>query len=914
MMRKVILSNRLEQLADALGEALFSPHLDPFAIRRVCVPSRSLKLFLQERFAQKSGIAAGFTIQTLEELCTELFQAKFPSRLELSIELGSDQLASLFAHHALYGEEELSEEQQKLWDGCFSHWDALPAILKKAAPLTETIHLFAFPFLSSYAVDFFKRGSAVFYLLSPTQFFWEDVRTDRERVAWQRALKEEGTSEGQIDALETFLKEGNPLLSNWSRLRRKYLASLSVDEMESEELYESAAASQLGALQNDLLNMSVTKEPDDGSITIFSAPSRMEEVKRLCAAIATEMGEGREPKEIQVFAPDIASYVAPIQLVFGERGIPFAVTDLPASTGSGFAATFLALLDLPKRGFRIEAALKLFYSPEFQQQWGWSQDDVEQIEKWCEKGAIRTLSEDQPGFQRLLLGLITTDEKLAIQALEMQEAELFGGLIGLMRRLQTDLATKKERSLEAWIAHYTHLIATYFGSNQDGEECTRLLRHLGKRLAHLKDKILLERDAEKIVRKLLQRKSGAIQSSQRQVVRFGSLESGRVVPAQVIALLGMEEGAFPRAGRRKFPTEGDEDRGTFLDAILAAREKLIISTRSIDPEDGKAMAPSLLVEELLRFLERDGPETTKVKKEKVAPIFSAPSQLREREKVEIRELTMLAKDPIKLFCKKNGIGWSGDKPTSEFILSGLDRYQLRKEVEAASIEEVVELAIGQGKLPEKSFRGAAAIRLKEELSNYRAALEALNVDPSEIFSVHFQEGCRAEEWVGVKAFYRPPLEVILDSGRRLQIVGTLPGVTKNGMVVHAAGALADIVKVWPQILLLHFLEGVSTPTLLLTKGAGKAKEMRLENPPSLLREYLTYFEEAQKEISPLIPELASYLFKGDEIRFIEKFEEPSLGWVSFAGLAPDPSTLFGRWSQRLRPIFTPLLEEADATV
>lgn len=85
----------------------------------------------------------------------------------------------------------------------------------------------------------------------------------------------------------------------------------------------------------------------------------------------------------------------------------------------------------------------------------------------------------------------------------------------------------------------------------------------------------------------------------------------RSVPSRVIALVGLDRGAFPRrdeAGgldpRRWSRMGGDrspreEDRALFLEAIHAAGERLIIISSAVDPATGERQPPSPLVELLL---------------------------------------------------------------------------------------------------------------------------------------------------------------------------------------------------------------------------------------------------------------------------------------------------------------------------
>ena len=95
------------------------------------------------------------------------------------------------------------------------------------------------------------------------------------------------------------------------------------------------------------------------------------------------------------------------------------------------------------------------------------------------------------------------------------------------------------------------------------------------------------------------------------VCPLGSLPG---VPFRVVCLFGMDEGAFPRQGARdeldlmrRAPRFGDrlariDDRGTFLDAVLSARDRLLVLCRSRNARDDAPLNPAPLVGELLAYL------------------------------------------------------------------------------------------------------------------------------------------------------------------------------------------------------------------------------------------------------------------------------------------------------------------------
>ena len=108
------------------------------------------------------------------------------------------------------------------------------------------------------------------------------------------------------------------------------------------------------------------------------------------------------------------------------------------------------------------------------------------------------------------------------------------------------------------------------------------------------------------------RRRGAVPSG---TVTFASLSAMRGIRYRVVCLVGMNDGSFPgRAYSPEFelipkaePRRGDrqrnlEERGIFLDALLAAGEILHISYTCRDPRDNAVMPPSVPVAKLLDYL------------------------------------------------------------------------------------------------------------------------------------------------------------------------------------------------------------------------------------------------------------------------------------------------------------------------
>jgi len=97
-------------------------------------------------------------------------------------------------------------------------------------------------------------------------------------------------------------------------------------------------------------------------------------------------------------------------------------------------------------------------------------------------------------------------------------------------------------------------------------------------------------------------------------VVFCSMKPMRALPSRVVYLLGMADGQFPRDRRtpsfdltRKYYRHGDrsgrlDDRYLFLELLLSARDKLVMSYVGEDVQTGKKLPPSPVMSEFLDFV------------------------------------------------------------------------------------------------------------------------------------------------------------------------------------------------------------------------------------------------------------------------------------------------------------------------
>ncbi|NBC46449.1 MAG: exodeoxyribonuclease V subunit gamma [Gammaproteobacteria bacterium] len=428
------------------------------------------------------------------------------------------------------------------------------------------------------------------------------------------------------------------------------------------DLFESPGeASLLQQIQDDILELrplaerrarGTTIDPTrDRSLAFLIAHGPQREVEilhdQLLDAFAAAEADGAplHPRDILVMVPDIATYAPHIEAVFGRlpaddpRYIPFHITDQSQRARNPLLIGLETLLQLPQARVSISELLDLLDIPALRARFGLAEADLPRLRQWVIGANIRWgLDADQRaglglpegleqnswqfGLRRMLLGFAAGDSGpwAGIEPYD-EVGGLEAALVGPLSRL---LATLKAHwsalSTPRRPAEWTELIATLlddcFQATGDADELAlnRLHDALEQWLqdcehgAALEEAIPLE-----VVRESLLAGLDEPTLSQRFLagaVNFATLMPMRAIPFRQIWLLGMNDGDYPR---RRRPADFDlmaddyrpgdrsrreDDRYLFLEALLSARERLVISWVGRSIRDDSPRPPSVLVGQL----------------------------------------------------------------------------------------------------------------------------------------------------------------------------------------------------------------------------------------------------------------------------------------------------------------------------
>lgn len=980
----VYLSNRIENLFEALRGNVYGAAA-PFARRLVMVATPPLKAWVMLELAEKSGIAAGIEIGTVEESFRKLMRPEkpFPKTEEVALGLeieilkvmedsfrdekweplvtylGNErkkitpftfELARLFQKYNLYGtklgkEWEREGWQRTLWDKLFAEqnapWSSPYLEYAQAEPAEMkmgTLDVFAVSFIPKVQLDFLlrlsKKMEVRLYCLSPCESFWSDLAASKDQ----------------------------PLLANFGKIGRVMARWIEESGAETFEIYhQGKVKTLLEHIQEDMRTLRDYSEtppkalPSDCSVQVHGAPSYLREVEVVQQVLLEIVSRGGiEPRDILVMAPDISLYAPFIPAVFDGEFFTPHVSDLRMPALEPLIQLFLQLVSFACGRWSSQDFLVLLESPFFYKKQGWDRQEVATIKEWIENCPIRwgedplhrqTLlkqiygeaEESIPyapgtwefGIHRLLAGLIRSDHEQVVPyaAIESTQGELLGELIDLTHALKKDLAPLVDGShltLVQWSEKLRGLFTTYFnpaGGEAQGEQLLKIIEGFRRLGVQFGETLLPFSTILKHLEYSLNQSSTRYKESNLQTVRFCSLLPLRTVPAKVVVLMGMEEGAFPRSDNHLSfdllhqnplvdfcPTRADMDRFIFLEALLSARTAIIFTYQSKGKEDLKDQGPGLLVEELLQavkrgylteilhlvhpvnrfdscyftpgspfksFSMRDFEEAEALIKEKLSPhrfIVDFPLPKHDFEPIDIlrfEDLKGFVKDPLKVFFNKTlgiFIEEEHSKKEEPFIHSPLEFSGLKRKLLQKPVDAVLEQAKKEGLLPVDLFQDATKQRLQEELK----AIASFGIPLEDIEEVEFAL----------------PLSVILK--------GKIPLVTPEGLMVYKEKNKESLIEVWP-LFLVYLALRKGKPQLLFLKD-GKIADGSKINPEEELEELIDYYRGALSGGSPLDPRL----FTG------KKSFSPYLEWLQREG----ELSIATEWNQKGEKLFGSILGEA----
>lgn len=533
------------------------------------------------------------------------------------------------------------------------------------------------------------------YAPDPCRELWTDL-LDPVSLARVRAQRPDAA----------WLYEGEPsLLGRWGRSHRDFVAQvLELEERFGAQAHapgrdeafpfdvDARSAAPRSALQ--ALHAAVFLRSDapwrgvesmDDSILVVGAHGAVREAEILHEILLDCFASipGLVPADVVVLCADLDRAAPVIEGVFEsappERRIPVAVRGGARGVDPLLAAVE-SIVAAGAHGVDAPRLERLLRNAALVEALSLDETEVDALlSSFGRAGALRGLDERdgarkhnlQAASDRLLLGAAIGVEQacgdlLAVPGLLGSRARLLEGWLALadaLARLRALAA--RPRAPREWCETLGEVVESLFARSRSHAASLQAVRDALERLATASDAAhgcVLDAAAfaKAFGDAIAQGAAAAVPSGAVTVVPIGSL---RGVPFRVVCLFGFDEGVFPRRGgrdeidlMRRAPRFGDrlagnDDRAAFLDAVLSARDRLVVSCRSRDARDDRALNPSPLVVELLSYLaERTG-----------GAARAAPASVPRVRRGEPARGPALVEHPLHPFSRRNFEGEAADR-------------------------------------------------------------------------------------------------------------------------------------------------------------------------------------------------------------------------------------------------------------
>ncbi|MDX8397418.1 MAG: exodeoxyribonuclease V subunit gamma [Mariprofundaceae bacterium] len=517
---------------------------------------------------------------------------------------------------------------------------------KLKEPLPERISMFAVsslpPLLLQVMQAVAQHTDVYLFYLIPTQGYWADLQSDKA-MAKQRL-------QNPNEAI--YLETGHSLLASWGRQGQVFqdllLADAGLQSQEHECYSQHWPDTVLGRLQRDMFDIQMPKYSDisaDDSLQVHSCHSALRECQVLHDALLKRLDDdpALKPEDILVMIPEISRYAPYIEAVFTKDEarpfIPWNLSDISVADEHPVIGSMLQLLQLPSSRFSISEVMGLLDVPEINERFDIDANQRVQITMILEqlnvcwgidsehKKELNLPGNIENSWQqaelRLMAGYAMGEaslwEGIAPVAIEDGAAAMmadFWQLFETLKHWRKVLAKPITRDVKAWQKLILEMMESLF---REGDQTAGRLQVIRDALADL-----LESAGQSVLSLdlLIHYLTQAL--SERDMpgryfsggVSFCGMRPMRSLPFKVIALLGMQDTAFPSRHRKlEFdemlkqwspgdPCSGEMDRYLMLETLLCANHVLYISYTGRSLKDNSECQPSVLLQELLDQLKQ----------------------------------------------------------------------------------------------------------------------------------------------------------------------------------------------------------------------------------------------------------------------------------------------------------------------
>ena len=561
----------------------------------------------------------------------------------------------------------ISDWQERLWIRCVKekqlvHWLFLQKQFKQNlsklgnADLPERVSFFSVPALSPGYLDLInelaKKTEVYLYLINPAEdVYWGSILSSKIKAKKQREEQD-------------YIDTGNPLLASMGKQGRDFihqLLELDVDEqisgtkLANEHSNDNQTNTLLLHLQQDIYAVNQPQylsdydKQQDTSISINSCHTPMREVEVLYDQLLDILNSDTtiSPSDIIVLCPDIDNYAAYIDAVFSSSHVqlPYSIADRNPLHAEQIIEALIKALRLAETRFDVESVFEILEYSDVSEKFNLDDAKRQKCRALARTANIRWGISDETRKAENLPDTCEHTWKYALDSLllgyalgESQNSTALYRVDGSTSFFPYNEIEGSDIQTLAALRQFTDTIFSlthWFNAKYSVQEWLKKLKiFISKLFTESADTALIfqalntiEKTAEltgfhqavsfNVFFKMLQANLESISGSERFLghgITFCAMVPMRSVPFKVVAMIGLNDGEFPRLNKRhsfdrlkENPRLGDrskrdEDRYLFLESLLAARKRLLISFIGQSVKDNTDMPPSILVSELLDTL------------------------------------------------------------------------------------------------------------------------------------------------------------------------------------------------------------------------------------------------------------------------------------------------------------------------
>jgi exodeoxyribonuclease V gamma subunit len=488
------------------------------------------------------------------------------------------------------------------------------------------------------------------YVLTPCPCLWQ--RCAQRRQALSEALALRLPLDGE------WLRLAPPLEARFGRLGAEFQqllegtgdAQLSAEREEALFVRPTRAlASQvpprlLHQLQEHLLDPdlqpALARAPGDSSLEFHACPGQLRQVHivrdRVLQLLAAD--PTLEPRHILIMTPAVDTFAPLVATVFGDReatgvDLPWRLTDRSQQQDGGAARALLDLLALAGDRLTASGLERLLEASALRHRFGLSPEEAGTVMETLRRCGFRwgLDAEARRGnpthslswaIDRLLLGLVLPESDGAwfgdtAPARLPAPLDLAGRALHLLVRLKHWLQElAPPRPCEAWVEQLGEALTDLFGDERPGDtDIAPLLAALEewRQVAGASALPLEPAVVAAVLEEALTQQSGRF-GHRSGALTISALEPMRAIPHRVLILMGLDGGLFPRQRPRPGfhlmdatrqlgdPDPADQDRYALLEALLSARDHLLITWNCRDERTGALCPPAVPVQQWLQWL------------------------------------------------------------------------------------------------------------------------------------------------------------------------------------------------------------------------------------------------------------------------------------------------------------------------